>query len=54
MRFLRIVAEKYKETTGKALMPWVGNLGSRTTEGAVGMSVIMMEVAKWIDTNEDE
>ena len=51
---MKEVQRGYSEITGHALLPWVGNLGSRTGEGAVGMSVLVGEVAKWVETTTED
>jgi hypothetical protein len=53
MHYLREVSRLYEKETGVKLMPWVGNLGTRTEEGATGMSVLVKQVSKWIERREE-
>jgi hypothetical protein len=54
MRFLKELARGYKLELEEDLMPWVGYLGSRRHEGAIGMCEVIKKVAKWIDTESIE
>jgi len=49
MVFLREVAQVYKQETEISLMPWVGNLGTRSKEGMIGMSVLVQRVSEWVE-----
>jgi hypothetical protein len=53
MHYLREVSRLYEKETGLKLMPWVGNLGTRTEEGATGMSVLIKQVSEWIERREE-
>jgi CRP-like cAMP-binding protein len=53
MHYLREVSRLYEKETGVKLMPRVGNLGTRTEEGATGMSVLVKQVSKWIERREE-
>jgi hypothetical protein len=52
MYYLKTVARKYRESTGNTLIPWVGKLGSRQDEGAIGMCVMVQRVSAWIEEME--
>ena len=54
MHFMKKKQRGYSEITGHVLLPWVGSLGSRTGEGAVGMSVLVGEVSKWVETTTED
>ena len=49
MSMIKEMRDEYERMSGTKLIPWVGGLGSRKREGAVGMSVVVERVAKWID-----
>jgi hypothetical protein len=53
MVFLREIARRYQKDTENSLIPWVGSLGSRQKEGLVGMSVLVQQVAKWVEKGHD-
>ncbi len=48
MHYLREIERKYEKATGNKLFPWVGNLGTRTEEGATGMTVLIQQVSEWV------
>ena len=53
MTYLREVARIYKQETEISLIPWVGDLGSRSKEGMIGMSVLVQKVSEWVEKGED-
>jgi hypothetical protein len=53
MLYLNEVARVYKRQTEQNLMPWVGCLGTRHKEGLVGMSVLVQQVAEWVDNGRN-
>jgi hypothetical protein len=46
--FLRVIRDRFRETTGGGLVPWVAVLG---TGGSGGLELVVMEVAKWLGSS---